>query len=416
MAHRLTGARSTARARVMQARYRALVAEDHIEVHYQPIIAVRRGEVIAIEALARLRDGDRLIQPGEFLPQLAAEDREILFQAVLRRGAACLRRLAPIAPRLGLSINVDAEVLSRGAVPAMIETVLTARSIAPCRLIVELLESHEFPDLEMARDRLELLRRVGVTVAIDDLGIEFSTLKRVQRLPVDYLKIDKVFLADVMQNPNDLVFLASFVTMARELGMKLCVEGVETLDMLDALRIMGAPMAQGFGIARPMPEEALSSWLINGAGRPIKGPPRTMLGAYALHTRWLRVFLFAPNEASLVHYLRRDSQLSLDGFLRRTGLDQAPLGAAYAELMALTDHETLDTAAVHVASERVRVLLTEAVIAHGLSKARVPARTKTACQSGQGFADGPIQQGHPIKRRTIGRDNEGAAVPVALES
>lgn len=393
MAHRLTGARSTARARVMQARYRALVAEDHIEVHYQPIIAVRRGEVIAIEALARLRDGDRLIQPGEFLPQLAAEDREILFQAVLRRGAACLRRLAPIAPRLGLSINVDAEVLSRGAVPAMIEAVLTARSIAPCRLIVELLESHEFPDFEMARDRLELLRRVGVTVAIDDLGIEFSTLKRVQRLPVDYLKIDKVFLADVMQNPNDLVFLASFVTMARELGMKLCVEGVETLDMLEALRIMGAPMAQGFGIARPMPEDRLSSWLAGGVSQPLKGPPRTMLGAFALHTRWLRVFMFAPNETSLVRYLRRDSQLSLEGVLRRAGLDRAPLGVAYADLMALTDQETLNPAAVHAASDRVRRLLAEAVTAGGLAGSGARPGAEAAQQPRQGGAERTVRQG-----------------------
>lgn len=383
---------------VARSRYRALVAEDRIEVHYQPIIAVRRGEVIAIEALARLRDGDRLIQPDAFLPQLTAEDREILFQSVLRRGIAYLRHLAAVAPALSLSINVDAEVLSRGSVSATIEAALAAGSILPGRLIVELLESHEFPDLGMARHELEILRRAGVAIAIDDLGVEFSTLKRVQRLPVDYLKIDKAFLADVAQNPNDLVFLAAFVTMAQELGMKLCVEGVETLDMLDALRIMGAPMVQGFGIARPMPEAALSSWLAGGAGRPIKGPPRTMLGAFALHTRWLRVFLFAPNEASLVHYLRRDSKLSLEGFLRRAGLDRAPLGVAYADLMALTDQDTLKTAAVHAAAERVRVLLTEAVIAHGLSKAGTPARAKAARQPRQGIADRSVRQGGGIHR------------------
>lgn len=384
------------------SRYRALLADGLIEVHYQPIVSVRHGAVVAIEALARLRDGDRLILPEIFLSRLAGEDREALFRAVLHQGIECLRRLAPAAPALRLSVNVDAEVLSRGAVPATIGAALAAGAIAPDRLIVELLESHAFPDLDRARHGIESLRRVGVSVALDDLGVEFSTLKRVQRLQVDYLKIDRTFLADAVRNPNDLVFLTAFVLMAKVLRMELCVEGVETVDMLDAVRIMGVPMVQGFGIARPMPPAVLFAWFAAGAGQPVKGPPRTLLGAFVLHLRWLGVFLYAPSEMSLRQYLKRDSKMSLTDFLRRAGLDREPLGIAHAELMAWVEREDPSVAEIAAAADRVRTLLAEAVIAQstarnipgeGLSRSDAPARSEPARQPRERIADRPVGQG-----------------------
>lgn len=346
-----------------QSHYRSLLNRRSVEVHYQPVITIRTGAVAAIEALARLRDGDRLLAPGVFLPELTAEDRETLFDQVLRDGIGALVHLAPQTPSLHLSINVDAEVMIRGHIPSIITAALADTPIPASRLILELLETHEFPDHAAAYRHLAAVRTLGVVIAIDDLGIEFSTLTRVQRLPVDHLKIDKVFLADVMENPNDLLFLAGYISMAASLGLTLCIEGVETIDMLDALRILGAPLAQGFGIARPMPLDALSAWLDNDAIRTIKGPPRSLLGAYALHIRWISVLLFAPNEDALWHYLRRDSKLSLDPFLRRAGLDQTDLGRAYEALMLLTDQPELDNAAVTAASDQVRALLGKAVIA-----------------------------------------------------
>jgi diguanylate cyclase (GGDEF)-like protein len=375
-----------------QSYCRTLLVDDRVEVHYQPVIAVASGSVIAVEGLARLRDADRLIQPNEFLPELTADDRATLFASVLRQGVGCLRRLGSLAPSLKLSINVDAEVLARGRVPAMLAAALEGSGITPDRLIVELLESHEFPDPDSARDRLGELRACGVSIALDDLGIEFSTLKRVQRLPIDHLKIDKIFLADVMRNPNDLVFLATYMTIAATLGLSLCIEGVKTLAMLDALRILGAPMAQGFGISRPIPEAGLASWLTDGAPKPIKGVPLTLLGAYALYIRWLRVFLFAPNDPSLRHYLRRDSTLSLQRFLRQAGLAQTPLGHAYEALMRLTDQSDFDVPEITFASDRVRLLLGEAVTAEDSARTAPANPPHAAPQPAQRITERPVRQ------------------------
>jgi diguanylate cyclase (GGDEF)-like protein len=395
-----------------QSYCRGLLNRQCVEVHYQPVITVRTGAVTAIEALARLRDGDRLVPPAVFLPELNAVDREALFDDVLRQGIVALRQTAPQAPKLALSINVDAEVLSRGRVPALIEAALMHSGIAPSRLIIELLESHEFSNCATAHDQVAAVRQLGVTVAIDDLGVEFSTLTRVQRLHVDHLKIDKVFLADVMNNPKDLAFLASYISLAARLGLTLCIEGVETFDVLDALRILDASLAQGFGIARPMPLDALTNFLAGHVARPIKGPPKTLLGAYALHIRWISVLLFAPNEMALRHYLRRDAKLSLALFLRQAGLDQTALGHAYEALMTLTDQAEPTFATLIAASDRVQALLGEAVIAQR-SAATTSIAVEPALQPRQGFAKGPVGQ---VDHSRASRQRRAAALSLAGQS
>ncbi|MDE8344548.1 MAG: EAL domain-containing protein [Acidocella sp.] len=346
-----------------QTHHRDLLGRDEVEVHFQPLISLGSRRVIAVEALVRLRDGDQLIPPGAFLPDFTATEREALLASVLRRGIICLRAITQLSPGIGLTINVDAEVLARGAVPGMISEALAGSGIAPERLVVELLESHEFPNTEIAVARMNALRDIGVSVALDDLGIEFSTLKRVQTLPISHIKVDRRFLADVMRMPNDLVFLAGYITMAGSLGLSLCVEGVETPDMLDALQILRAPIAQGFGIARPMPQPKLEAWLKGGNVIPPPGTPRTMLGAYALHVLWVRVFLFLPLEASLVGQLRRGSRLSLTRFITRNGLGKTALGRAYETLMATIDEPNLNIRRAAHESDQVRALLAAAVIA-----------------------------------------------------
>lgn len=379
--------------------YSRLLTSDHIEVHYQPVISVGSGRIYAIEALARLHDGTRLIAPGEFLPGLTAEARETLFAEVLRQGLQCLRNLAAIAPDLHLSVNLDAEVIARGNICRLIGEALAESDIAPQRLTIELLESHEFPDPDLGHECIAILRNCGVAIALDDLGIEFSTLKRVRRLPVDHLKIDKLFLAEVQQNPHDLIFLSTYITMAKSLGLNLCIEGVETCDMLDALRILGAPLAQGFGIARPMPEAELIRWMSRGITQPMRGPPRTMLGAYALHVRWVAVLLFAPHESALRHYLRRGGKLSLDMFLRRAGLDNTPLGLAYEALMDMIEQTLGDVPAIRRTADRVRALLAEAVMAQDQRSVALPpiAPDNPIPQSRQSIPDRPVRQ--PRARR-----------------
>jgi diguanylate cyclase (GGDEF)-like protein len=346
------------------SRHSALIAAHQVEFHYQPVIAMHNSAPVAIEALARLRDGQTLLSPAAFLDTLTLADRVTLFEAGLTQGLACLQRLDEAGHTLNLSINLDAEVLSKAPITALLAASLAESGIAPRRIIIEILESHEFADLPSARHHLNALRAVGVKIALDDLGVEFTTLRRVQRLPVDFVKIDKSFLAEILAEPNDLLLLANFLTMSTMLSLQVCVEGVESPDVLDALRIMGVPLAQGFGIARPMTEAALRTWLAQPRPRPLKGPPQTWLGAFALHARWLRVLAFAPREASLRPYMRCSGPLSIQDFLAANALTTTELRQNYAALMAYIDQPDPDVTRLQTLADKIRRQLAAAIIAN----------------------------------------------------
>lgn len=345
------------------ARHSALIAADQLEFHYQPVVTLHNNAPVAIEALARLRDGQTLLSPAAFLNTLTLADRVTLFETGLTHGLACLQRLDAAGHRLNLSINLDAEVLSKAPIAASLAACIARSGIEPTRLIMEILESHEFADLPSARHHLNALRALGAKIALDDLGVEFTTLRRVQRLPVDFVKIDKSFLAEILAEPNDLLLLANFLTLSNMLSMQVCVEGVESPDALDALRIMGVPLAQGFGIARPMAEPALRAWLAQPRPKPLKGPPQTWLGAFALHIRWLRVLTFAPREISLRPYLRRSGPLSIVDFLAANNLTATELGQNYTSLMACIDQPDPDITQLQTLADKIRRLIAAAIIA-----------------------------------------------------
>jgi diguanylate cyclase (GGDEF)-like protein len=353
-------------------RYLDLLRDRRIAVHYQPVIRTGTGEVVSIEALTRLQDQGGLVMPGQFLPDFTHQDRKLLFDLVLRDGVAVLQRLAAMAPRLSLAINIDAEVLSLYPVAPVIEAALAGTGIAAGRITLELLESHEFPDVKTAKTTLGLLRTAGVKIAIDDLGMEFSNLKRVQQLEVDSIKIDKSFLRDVVSKPDDLVFLSTFHTLSDWLGLRMCVEGIETLDMMDATRILGVKLAQGYWIARPMAADRLQSWFSGYMPDPLRGPPKTLLGAFALHTRWLRVLMFDSRSLTPLKYVRDNGPLCLTPYIQRGGMDRTRLGELYATLMALCEAEAMDMLAVRRLADRVRVELATMIVAESSARAAQP--------------------------------------------
>ena len=368
-------------------RYRALLHDQQVAVHYQPVIDISTGEVVSIEALARLPTSNTLIPPKEFLLDFDHQDRKLLFEQVLRGGIAMLQRLEPVAPRLGLSINIDAEVLSLYGTAALLGTDLKAAGIAASRLTFELLESHEFQDIALARQRLEMLRASGIKIAIDDLGLEFSNLKRVQQLQVDIIKIDRSFLRDIAGKPDDLVFLSTFQTLSDWLGVQMCVEGVETMDMLDAARILGVPLAQGYGIARPMPADQLEAWLRDYVPKPLRGGPKTLLGAFALHTRWLRMLMFDGRSSTPRDYVLGNGQLSLARFIMQSGQQDSPFGRSYAGLLAAAGLRTPDMAAVRRLADQVRKELAEAVRTEESARRAAELPVQSPVKPGKRLAD-----------------------------
>ena len=312
-----------------------LFYEDELRVHYQPIINLRTGAVVAVEALARLQRGDGLMLPGQFLENFNRAAREALFGAVLREGLALLNRLAPVAPALMLSVNIDAEGLFGDSAISTLRAALGDSHVRPQRIMLELLETQDLPDLHLVSRRIEEIRAYGVKLAIDDFGIQFATFQRARQLRAYSIKFDQSLVRHFATEPADMIVLCTLQTLCDGLHIKTCAEGVETLDTLEMLRILQVSSVQGFLIARPMPADALVLWLRNY--KPLHGdeaPPQTLLGAMALLTRLVNLAMCAAKDASPLRYLAETGPMSLSPFIERHGLTKTPLGEAYEALRA----------------------------------------------------------------------------------
>jgi diguanylate cyclase (GGDEF)-like protein len=280
---------------------RRLIERGGVRVQYQPILDLRSGAVVGVEALARLAQGEGLLSPAAFLPHLSPDDRRALGRTVLGEG---LRDLAAWAARgwpLGLSVNVDPAALLADDWAAEVHGALARAGIAPERLTLELLESGEFLSMARAQERMAALRASGIRIALDDVGSAYSSLLRLKALRVDRIKLDHGFVSGVAARPDDLLFVASVQSLARGLRTRLVVEGAETPDILDALRVLGVEEAQGYAIARPMPAAALAAWLDRRRPEPTSARPSTLLGTYASYIATRQVLERLPRSAWCAH-------------------------------------------------------------------------------------------------------------------
>ncbi len=262
-------------------RYADLLKSGCLNLHFQPIVNLRSGEVKGIEALGRLSDRGRLVPPGIFLQHFGiTELRELLFQS-LDQGLSALEHCRATHPDLRLSLNVDPTLfLEHGFASAFLARLSPGD---PSRITIEILESGEFLNTDLACSQIAILRATDIRIALDDVGSAYSSLMRLRTLPVDAIKLDQAFVRELHRQPEDLVFVSSMMSMARGLKKTLVVEGVETPDILDALRVLGVEMAQGYAIAKPMPVTTLTSWLGAHTPKIATSQPHSLLGAYAAH-------------------------------------------------------------------------------------------------------------------------------------
>ncbi|MBB5457708.1 EAL domain-containing protein [Paraburkholderia sp. Cpub6] len=270
-------------------RWAALLRSDCLEMHYQPILDLRTGATSGIEALARLRDGDRLIAPGEFLPVLTSDDLLALFFGGLRQAMEQVSGWMAMGFALNMAINLPPSALADTRYFDHTLHALRAYSFPPQALTLEILETDDIPGSVNIHEELTKYKRLGVRLAQDDLGAGYSSLARLRSLPADSIKIDRgiVSLAD-----NDATEMLKFVyqltRLGHSLGKSVTVEGVEDIALLEAAAILGADLAQGFGIARPMSALQLTHWLSDGRqpSLPDITRPSSRLGKLAQLLVW----------------------------------------------------------------------------------------------------------------------------------
>jgi len=260
--------RTLIRMRIDHDLRRAVPGED-LNVHYQPIVALETGELAGFEALLRWRHPSRGdLSPVEFIP-IAEESGMIgsLGRWVLEQAAEQAVRWSNLggagARPLGVSVNLSARQFGQGRLADDVAEVLRTSGLDPDRLLLEITESLLIDESDAAIDELHALKDIGVWLVLDDFGTGYSSLSYLERFPIDGLKIDRSFVAALVDGGTAPI-VDAIVSMAHSLDLRVTAEGVETVDQIAPLRQAGCEYAQGWYFGRPAPAEAQDRLISSG--------------------------------------------------------------------------------------------------------------------------------------------------------
>jgi diguanylate cyclase (GGDEF)-like protein len=232
-----------------------------LTLHYQPILSARTGRMTGVEALMRWQHPTRgLLYPTSFI-EFAEETGAIVMVGAAAMDMACAqaaawRDLGIACPTI--SVNLSARQLHDPGVVEMVSRSLAKYSLPPADLTIEITESITMKDADQAVERLRRLKDLGVSIAIDDFGTGWSSLSYLRRLPVDFVKFDRSFTADVASDQDAATLIKLMNNLAHALGLETVAEGIETAAQLNAVRRLGCDHVQGFHLARPAPASAVT--------------------------------------------------------------------------------------------------------------------------------------------------------------
>ncbi|HEU0101243.1 MAG TPA: EAL domain-containing protein [Mycobacteriales bacterium] len=250
---------------------RRTLPEDRLVVHYQPVVELASRQVVALEALMRIRDDDGSLLGPEQVLDVAGESGLLpqLDHAVLERAAAAVAGWSQDTDcALGAAVNLCPGQIDEGLADRVAQ-VLKGTGLSAGQLVVEVSELTLAGAGEHAERHLRGLQSLGVRVALDDFGTGWGSLTYLRRLPVSILKVDRSFVALLPEDPDGLV--RAVLALATQLGLDATAEGVETEEQYAALRAVSAPYAQGWLFGRPVPEEQVPEVLrrlgVHEAGR-----------------------------------------------------------------------------------------------------------------------------------------------------
>jgi diguanylate cyclase (GGDEF)-like protein len=240
---------------------RLALDQEQISVHYQPIIHMATGQVIKAEALARWKHPEQgMIPPSEFIP--AAENSglihrigDLVFEQSIRVAHSWNRQTtSPAGDPMRISVNLSPrQFFHHDGVSNWVQH-LAERKISGELVTVEITEGLLLEDHPEVLQQLNQLRDLGITVSLDDFGTGYSALSYLKNFDIDYLKIDRSFISNITDDPNDRTIVEAIIVMAKRLGIKLVAEGVENRSQAAILAAVDCDMAQGFWYAKPMPE------------------------------------------------------------------------------------------------------------------------------------------------------------------
>ena len=252
-------ARSEALARLEQA-----LENREFVLHYQPKVDMRRGWVIGAEALIRWRHPERgLLPPAEFLPLIEDSDfAAAVDEWVMEEALRQMREWAAAGVVLEVSVNISSRCLQRADfLQCLTERLARYPEVPARRLQLEILETAALADIHHVARLIEQCGGIGVSFSLDDFGTGYSSLTYLKRLPTSGLKIDQSFVRDMLKDAEDRAIVQGVIGLAQAFSRQVIAEGVESAEHGLHLLQLGCDLAQGYGIARPMPAGILPAWI-----------------------------------------------------------------------------------------------------------------------------------------------------------
>jgi diguanylate cyclase (GGDEF)-like protein/PAS domain S-box-containing protein len=243
---------------------RLALARKEFVLHYQPKVNMLTGEVIGAEALIRWQHPQRgLLSPGLFLPIIENEDVSIdLGEWVIEDALQQLAKWKKEAINLPISVNVSAYQLQQMNFTDRLSELLIAHpDVDPNSLELEVLETSAINDVGYISAIMQKCMKLGVNFALDDFGTGYSSLTYLRRLPARRIKIDQTFVRDMLDDADDCAIVEGVVGLAKSFKREVIAEGVETIEHGTVLLQLGCELAQGYGIARPMPANEVLEWM-----------------------------------------------------------------------------------------------------------------------------------------------------------
>ena len=245
---------------------RGALEKGEFELHYQPIIGLRSGQITGMEALIRWNHPTRgLISPADFLP-LANETGLIIPIGDWVVETACAQAIAwqrefKRKDDLSITVNISGRQFQCASLADSVAIAIERAGLKAENLILEITEKTMLQNSVNTQAKLEALKEIGVRIAIDDFGTGYSSLSYLIRFPLDVLKIDKSFIDRVCEEREAMAVTRGIITMGHTLRLNTIAEGVESAEQAEALRVLGCEMAQGFHFARPMSVTQMDEFL-----------------------------------------------------------------------------------------------------------------------------------------------------------
>jgi diguanylate cyclase (GGDEF)-like protein len=242
----------------LETSLRQALGQEQFQLYYQPQIDIATRQVVGLEALLRWHHPTQgMIAPDRFIPLaektgLIISIGEWVLREACRQGAA--------VPGLKMAVNLSARQFHQENLVAVVRQIMEETGMPPAGLELEITESALIYDVESAIVTMAELVELGVSISLDDFGTGYSSLSYLKRFPIDTLKIDKSFIAEVTTDPGSKVIVNTIIVMAHSLGHKVIAEGVETEEQFAMLHERGCDQAQGYLFSRPLPyQEAMDA-------------------------------------------------------------------------------------------------------------------------------------------------------------